>query len=274
MTDWQQIAKAYEKESMYLAEAASILQRHNVEVPGLRKQRNKIGQLIDETRQRIRDLQKTEETLYAEKNAMCEKLEIKGVNLKEEFIARIKVLPSMYEVTVKQLQKLEKSIAYYLDFSGCAENLPILRHILKHGNTTVYQFMYNEAPLSIEESQITVKLTVANTIAQNQHNNDAGTIDFGVDSGEIDFGGDAINFDNICENTLEAGNIDWGEIDMNCSLDNTDISLEESGIIVAESGMDGGVARGLEALTLLDSSIHRDQFFDELYEVGILHKLS
>lgn len=46
-----------------------------------------------------------------------------------------------------------------------------------------------------------------------------------------------------------------------------DISLEESGIVVADNGHDGGVARNGEAYTVMDSPVHRDQFFDELYEV-------
>lgn len=69
--------------------------------------------------------------------------------------------------------------------------------------------------------------------------------------------------------SLDTGDIDWGEIEI---VDDTnevafDISLEESGIEVASSGMDGGVARGAEAYTLMDSSTYRDKFFDELYEL-------
>lgn len=36
---------------------------------------------------------------------------------------------------------------------------------------------------------------------------------------------------------------------------------------MAGSGLDGGVARGEEAFTVLDNPFHRDQFINEIYEV-------
>lgn len=99
-------------------------------------------------------------------------------------------------------------------------------------------------------------------------------IDFGDISGN---GGDEINFEIIDESSsIDTGDIDWGEIEVVPAADSIsfDLSLEESGIVVADSGMDGGVARGAEAYTLLDSTSHRDQLFDELYEVILLKIIS
>lgn len=45
------------------------------------------------------------------------------------------------------------------------------------------------------------------------------------------------------------------------------ISLEESGIVVQSSGAEGVVARGKEALTILDNPETRNTFIDELMEV-------
>lgn len=159
MNDWQNIVRTYEKDSVYLAEAGQILQRQNVEVPGLRKQRNKIGQMIDDTEERIKDLIRSEEHLLKERQLICQQLGIKGSNLKEEFIARIKELPKFYDEIVNALPNVRKAIDYYLEFSANPEFLPLLRHILEYGNTTVYQFIYNEPPLSIDEPPITVTLT-------------------------------------------------------------------------------------------------------------------
>ena len=164
MNDWQQIVKAYEKDNLYLAEAAQILQRYNTEVPGLRKQRNKIGQLIDDAKQRNKDLLKSEEVLHSEKNAMCDKLQIKGVDFREEFISRIKMLPNLYEDIATKCTSLSKPIEFYLDFSGNSDLLPVLRHVIEKGNTTVYEYIYNETPLTIVEPEIAMKLTVANSI--------------------------------------------------------------------------------------------------------------
>lgn len=84
-------------------------------------------------------------------------------------------------------------------------------------------------------------------------------IDFGeLGAGEIDFGGD--------------GEIDWGNIE---AADGTaeeidfNISLEESGIVVEAAGLDGGIATGVEALTVLDNPATRNEFIDQLLEVNI-----
>lgn len=96
-------------------------------------------------------------------------------------------------------------------------------------------------------------------------------IDFG--DGAIDFG-DSIDYGelNSGDVTLETGDIDWGDVDANDSSADIDfnVSIEDSGIKVEGSGLAGGVARGTEALTLLDSPQHRDQFLDEVFEVSIL----
>ena len=81
-----------------------------------------------------------------------------------------------------------------------------------------------------------------------------------------------INFDVIDgEIDLEnSGDIDWGEIEVVPAVADDASSLEESGIVVAGSGADAGEARNEEALTILDNSVHRDLFFDELCEVSFL----
>lgn len=102
-------------------------------------------------------------------------------------------------------------------------------------------------------------------------------IDFGGDDGaggiafgnDIDFGAsDEANTDV----TLETGDIDWGIDETNADEINFDISLKDSGITVESSGMEGGVARNSEALTVLDSPIYREQFLDELFEVNLFSR--
>ncbi|KAJ6623918.1 CDK5RAP3-like protein [Pseudolycoriella hygida] len=262
MNDWQSIVRAYEKDSVYLAEAGQILQRQNVEVPGLRKQRNKIGQMIDDTEDRIKDLIRSEEHLLKERQIICQQLGIKGSNLKEEFIGRIKKLPKFYDEIVKALPKLRKAIDYYLEFSSNSEFLPLVRHILEYGNTTVYQFIYNEPPLSVEVPPITVELTDNEVVADG----DQGGIDFGDLEPQIDFGEGEVQIDFGDDIVVQDDDgIDWGDVSDVAVVG--DISLEESGIVVAGSGLDGGVARGNEAFTVLDNPLHRDQFLDEIFEL-------
>lgn len=164
MTDWQQIVKSYEKDTIYLAEAAQIYQRNNTEVPSLRRHRIKIGQLIDDAQQKIKDLVKSEENVIAERMAICQQLGIKGIYLKEEFTERVRELAKLYEVLAKKVPTLHKAIQLYLEFAGNSELLPLLRHVESKGNTTVYEYIYNEAPDSIEEAPIMIKLSLENDV--------------------------------------------------------------------------------------------------------------
>lgn len=78
---------------------------------------------------------------------------------------------------------------------------------------------------------------------------------------------------NANDVVLETGEIDWGDVgnaDIPAEID-FNISLEDSGIKVEGSGLSGGIAKGEEALTLLDSPSHRDQFLDEIFEVGLIY---
>lgn len=273
MTDWKEIVRLYERDAVYLAEAAQIYLRNNTEVPSLRKQRTKITQLIDDTHQRVRDLVKSEENVLAERAGICQQLGIGGKNLRNEFIERIRELPKLYSDVAAKVSNLSKAIELYAEFSGNSEVLSLLRHIASVGNTTVYQYVYGEAPLTIDEPVLTIHLSAENdvkTVVDAE-----AVIDFGGGGDEINFGDDTTINDEIdfgdfsvVEDGGGSGSIDWG-VDVEIVDGITECSLEESGIVVANnSGQDGKIARGEEAYNVLDSPVHRDQFFDELFEVS------
>lgn len=267
MKDWLEIARLYERDSIYLGEAAQILVRNvNYELPGVKKQIVKFEQLIDEALKKIQDQTATEAVLNAQRTALCQKLGIKGEHLREEFIEKLKDLPKLYEEIATLTKKLSQATQIYGNASKNPECLPVLRHIIEKGNTTAYEYIHHEAPLSIEEPPIEIKLT----IDVNGGGNTVNEIDFGEGEGEIDFGND-IDFGAIesgSEVTLETGDIDWGLDEPNTDEINFDISLKDSGITIESSGMEGGIARNNEALTVLDSPSYREQFLDELFEVN------
>lgn len=161
MKDWQEIARLYERDSVYLAEAAQILVRNvNYELPGVKKQISKFDQLVEEAQKKIHDLTTTETVLTQQRAALCQKLGIDGKNLRDEFIAKIMELPKLYNDVVQSLGKLKPAVKLYANNSKNSECLPVVRYVVSKGNTTIYEYANGEAPLSIEEPPIQLKITV------------------------------------------------------------------------------------------------------------------
>lgn len=278
MKDWQEIVRLYEKDNIYLAETAQIYVRNvNYEVPNVRKQMVKLEQQSDESLKRSADLGKPEAQLLSEHTSLLQQLGVKGDNLREEFTQVLSGLPEVYAKSIKNIGTLEEALNLYATTSGQTKQqcLPITRHLIEFGNTTVYQYIHKEAPLSVEEPQIKLNLS-----EEHESKNNDNEIDFGDDNGGasstisgemIDFGelnlesGEGIDFGDAGE----GGDIDWGieSTPAEAVEINFDIPVEEYGIVVEGAGMDGGVAKGDQAYTLLDSPNYRERFTDELYEL-------
>lgn len=264
MKDWITVLKSYEKDNLYLAEAAQLVARNiNYEIPSARKQMTTLEKLSIEALQRSQDAVKSENILHSEYVQACQQLGIKGDKIKQELSEKLRDLPQLQASVAKKVPNLSKAVNLYENFSGSKHCLPVLRHLIKSGNTTVYEYKYSEAPIKIEEPSLKIKF-------EDQEQNDG--IDFNdainFDEDEIDFGGDG-------EVNLEVGDIDWGGGDDQGQVQEIDfnISLDESGIIVEEQGMLGGTAKDDEAFTLLDSPNYRDTFLDELYELEAFLKM-
>ncbi|CAH0723953.1 unnamed protein product, partial [Brenthis ino] len=272
MKDWQDVVKSYEKDNLYLAEAAQMLVRNiNYEIPGLKKQIAKEEQIQTECDKKHADYLKNEASSKTEFLNSCKQLGIKGDKIKKELVERLQELPEIYDKIGKSLKPLKPAIELYSAFvkyilGEASEVLPLLQYVVEHGNTTVYEWTYGEPPLSVEPDPIHIEVEDEQG-AGDQIDFGDNEIDFGADAaGEIDFGdGDG------------GGEIDWGNIDAagdeNVAVDVAAISLEESGIVVEEQGLGGGVARGKDALTLLDNTLTRNQFIDQLVELESFLKM-
>ncbi|XP_023305440.2 CDK5RAP3-like protein [Lucilia cuprina] len=282
MKDWQEIIRLYEKDNVYLAETAQLYVRNvNYEVPNVRKQMTKLEQQSEESLKRSQDLNKPETQLLAEHAALLQQLGVKGDNLREEFTQVLLSLPELYAKSIKNIGSLEEAVDLYALTTGQNKQqcLPITRHLIEFGNTTVYQYIHKEAPLAVEEPPIKLNLSEEHTAKATEDNE----IDFGDDNGGasstisgemIDFGD--LNMDNgstggidFGEGVESGGDIDWGieSTPAEAVEINFDIPIEEYGIVVEGAGMDGGIAKGDQAYTLLDSPNYRERFTDELYEL-------
>ncbi|KAH8373082.1 hypothetical protein KR009_011488, partial [Drosophila setifemur] len=269
MKDWQEISRLYEKNATYLAETAQIFVRNvNYEIPGLRKQMSKLEQQTDESLKRAHDLNKPETQLLAEHSALLDQLGVKGDSLHAEFLEVVSGLPDLYTKSLQGIGQIQAGIDLYSEVSGHKQPLPILSHLVEFGNTTVYQYIHKEAPLVIEESPI--RLNISESADTKDCDNRGNEIDFGTD----DNGGtsstvsaEIIDYGDYGEN--DGGAIDWGieSAPTDAVEINFDIPVEEYGIVVEGTGMDGGTAKGDQAYTLLDSPNYRDRFLDEIYEL-------
>lgn len=161
MKEWQEIARLYERDSVYIAEAAQILVRNvNFELPSVKKQLSKFDQLVDDAQKKIHELTTSESVLLSQRAALCQKLGIDGKDLRAEFTAKVKELPKLHADVAASIGKLEQALNLYALSSKNDECLPIIRYVLTKGNTTVYEYAHGEVPLSVEEPPIDLKISV------------------------------------------------------------------------------------------------------------------
>jgi len=249
MKDWQEIVSLYQRDNIYLAEAAQMLIRNvNCEVPALRRHVTKLQQIQQECDRKSNDCVRNGNELKEKYRSSCRQLGIKGENIPGELVELMKDLPSVYETITAKCKELVDVKSYYCGFTEYTlgrqvENnksiLPVLSYLLDKGNTTVYEWRVGKKPVSIEEP----KLEIANL-----------TVDTETDNSNIDFGdGDAIDFG-------DGAAIDYGdnlEATTNDNEINFDISVEG----------ETGIAKGNDALTILDDFKTRNEFINELYEL-------
>jgi len=255
MKDWLEITKLYEQDGVYLAEAAQLLSRNvNYEIPTLQRQKSKFQQALSDSIRKENEYAGSSNDLFTKYSKSCKQMGIEGKKLKAEITALVKDLPLKYKEIGKNISNLSSCITYYSDFvSFLLQNknfedncLPLLKYIVKHGDVTLYQWRVGEIPERVE--------TIEFEVEDDKEVEDENEIDWGVidssefnisqnnDEGEIDFGTDD-------------GEIDWGISD-SIDIEIVDNNLEEI-----------GVAKGNDALTLLDNKETRTKVINELLEL-------
>ncbi|XP_003961131.1 CDK5 regulatory subunit-associated protein 3 [Takifugu rubripes] len=266
MKDWQDIVSLYETDNVYLAELASLLIRNvTYEGPALRRQLAKVQQLQQELSRREVECQSSAASMRERYYAACKQYGITGDNVTREIQALVKDLPVVLEGVGKDAMKLEKQIQLYSAFTefvcGWSEGvLPLLTFVQKRGNTTFYEWRTGKTPTVVEKP--VVEEAPADAITED-------TIDwgdFGKSSGsqdtasaikvedEIDWG---ISLEPATEDASITG-IDWGD---------SEAPPDKIEIVDAGTDCPEGVAKGEDALTMLENPQSRSQFIDELTEL-------
>lgn len=292
MKDWQEIVKLYEKNNINLAEAAHLLIRNvNYEIPSLKRQ-------IGKCQQTQRDCTRKESeyssnaALFKEKyQSVCRQMGIKGDDVKTELLSLLNELPELYKGIVSSIGSLKNATHYYEAFvnflvpsynnekESSEVTTPLVRHIQKHGNSTVYQWRTGKIP--------SVIIPDKRPETTNVENEESGDIDWGIETvTTTDTGADNIDWGEGGEE--DTGGIDWGDsgetIDWGeTGQDNQDsaidwgndtgtadheVTVDSGGITLEGSGQDeGGVISGEDAETLMDTTQTRNLLIDELLEL-------
>ncbi|ESP02849.1 hypothetical protein LOTGIDRAFT_230360 [Lottia gigantea] len=271
MQDWASIIKMYEKDGIYLAECAQILSRNvNYEIPALKKQIGKCHQIQEESKRKERDYFNNSVNQKKNYEASCKKMGIEGKKIKTELAALVRDLPSELNIIAKECQKLDSTISYYDDFIShimsrddlSKDSLQALKHVIKKGNTTTYEWKMGKKPVHIDETSILIDTSDENDTADNTEDIDWGgdvevsTVDIDF-SDQIDFGDIDITVesggDETSNNQDEGGDINW-DIDTTTDITSNDSSSD-------------GVASGENALSILENPATRNLFLDDLFEL-------
>lgn len=238
MKDWQDIVQMYEKNGIHLAELASNLIRNvTYEVPNLKKTINRMQQLHDEYSRKQDDYLKQSASLRKEYNQLAESHGLKGENIIEDLELLLNEIPSMLKNLKKETDNIKPIRELYLRFIervnelNINDYLPLLNYLLVKGNTTYFEYVNGVEPVEVEQFKLNIKSKQDDQIV------DEDKIDFGDDANEIDFG-DQIDFG---DDTKNKENVDEAN----------------------------NVAKGKDALTILENFKTRDLILNELYEVKL-----
>lgn len=281
MKDWQEIIRLYEKDSVYLAEAAQMIIRTvNYEVPAMKRQIAKCQQIQEEAVKKEADYAKHAQDLRDRYQQECKQLGIKGECIKKELLSLLDELPGLFEGAVKELHKAQPAIDLYRLFlgftvpsskaDGSSTAVPLMQFLITHGNVTTYQWRHGEPPEVVEETLPVLPVDIDN-----------GNSDDQIDFGDLDIGTSATNSTATSPNgdfvhvgfgdgeeAIEVAGGDGISWDISVEADGTAGDGAAEKILEEQSSHTGAkVARGADALSLLHNPETRTQFFNELEEL-------
>ncbi|XP_065838629.1 CDK5 regulatory subunit-associated protein 3-like isoform X3 [Oscarella lobularis] len=272
MKDWKEVLRLYEKDSMFLAESASMLARNvNYEIPATKRQIGRCQQIQRECSRKESECAANAVQLRKKFSALCKELKIEGNDVKRELKKLVDELPSVYESVCCGIKELEQCVKYYEEFvlfiapsASESEILLMIKFIQSHGNATVYQWKTGKIPDKVLAPVIQATM---------EEEEQSGNISWG-DSEAIDFGDADINCADIAKEIevaggvdLDVGGIDFGDDEQEAQGEidwgNGEIQVESAG----SREDDGILVTGDDAESVIAYTQTRGHLVDELLEL-------
>ncbi|KAM3923940.1 CDK5 regulatory subunit-associated protein 3 [Leptodactylus fuscus] len=266
MKDWQEVVSLYQADNTYLAECGSLLMRNvSYEIPALKKQMTRCQQLVVECERRAEECVHGAAEQQEQYYSSCERYGINGEDVRKELQMLVRDVPSALRQVgsdaaglLPAIQLYQACVSFVCD-SSPEQELPLIRYVQEHGDTTVYEWRTGEVPATVERPEIK-EVEESSTPAE---------------EGDIDWGDLGLATETPALQASEE--INWGIVSETeaTAADGIVWDVEESVpgeiITVLEDGHDvpPGVARGSDALTVLENTDTRNQFVDELMELEL-----
>eukprot|EP00252_Welwitschia_mirabilis_P026300 TRINITY_DN8572_c0_g1_i1.p1 TRINITY_DN8572_c0_g1~~TRINITY_DN8572_c0_g1_i1.p1 ORF type:complete len:562 (-),score=126.15 TRINITY_DN8572_c0_g1_i1:198-1883(-) len=117
--EWEAIVRAYEKDHLFLGEAAQIIiQNVNYEIPYGKKQIQKIQQQLLDLERKETDLKRNANASAIKYDEACQELGIKGKNIRSELLDMAKTLPTIFREVLEILcsDSVQSAVRYYQTF--------------------------------------------------------------------------------------------------------------------------------------------------------------